>query len=65
MADGRIEWTQKTWNPTTGCDKASQGASIVMRRQCRRRIPTPAKPRSGTGQAWAVLQRIQSLEYRR
>lgn len=26
MADGsRIEWTQATWNPTTGCDKVSAG----------------------------------------
>ena len=25
MADSKIEWTQKTWNPTTGCDKVSQG----------------------------------------
>ena len=26
MADGSsIEWTQATWNPTTGCDKASAG----------------------------------------
>ena len=26
MADGSsIEWTQATWNPTTGCDKVSAG----------------------------------------
>ena len=25
MADSAIEWTQKTWNPTTGCDKVSAG----------------------------------------
>ena len=21
----KIEWTEKTWNPTTGCNKLSQG----------------------------------------
>jgi protein gp37 len=25
MANSRIEWTEKTWNPTTGCNKVSQG----------------------------------------
>lgn len=25
MADTAIEWTERVWNPTTGCDKASPG----------------------------------------
>lgn len=25
MAESKIEWTQKTWNPSTGCTKISQG----------------------------------------
>lgn len=25
MAQSKIEWTEATWNPTTGCDKVSQG----------------------------------------
>lgn len=25
MADSKIEWTEKTWNPSTGCNKISQG----------------------------------------
>ena len=25
MAQSSIEWTEMTWNPTTGCDKVSQG----------------------------------------
>lgn len=25
MADSSIEWTEKTWNPTTGCDRISPG----------------------------------------
>ncbi|MGN6603349.1 MAG: DUF5131 family protein [Ginsengibacter sp.] len=25
MAQSHIEWTEMTWNPTTGCDKISAG----------------------------------------
>ena len=37
MAQSSIEWTQQTWNPTTGCNKISQGckfcyAEILSRR---------------------------------
>lgn len=29
MADSAIEWTDATWNPTTGCSLASEVVSIV------------------------------------
>ena len=37
MASSSIEWTELTWNPTTGCDKISSGckfcyAEIMSRR---------------------------------
>jgi len=37
MAESNIEWTEKTWNPTTGCNKLSAGckfcyAEIMSRR---------------------------------
>src|SRR2546423_13168084 len=37
MAQSSIEWTEQTWNPTTGCDKVSAGckycyAEIMSRR---------------------------------
>lgn len=28
MAQSKIEWTQMTWNPTTGCDKISAGCKF-------------------------------------
>ncbi len=28
MANTTIEWTELTWNPTTGCDKVSQGCKF-------------------------------------
>ena len=37
MKTTKIEWTDKTWNPITGCDKISQGcahcyAEVMSRR---------------------------------
>lgn len=31
MAQSSIEWTEETWNPTTGCDKVSQGCKKLLR----------------------------------
>ena len=28
MAQSSIEWTEMTWNPTTGCSKVSQGCKF-------------------------------------
>lgn len=28
MSKSKIEWTNTTWNPTTGCDKVSQGCKF-------------------------------------
>lgn len=39
MSDSKIEWTDKTWNPVTGCTKISAGcancyAEVMSRRLC-------------------------------
>jgi len=28
MAQSSIEWTEMTWNPTTGCDKITAGCKF-------------------------------------
>ncbi len=48
MADSTIEWTEVTWNPTTGCSKVSQGckfcyAEIMSRRLNAMRVPKYSK----------------------
>ncbi len=35
-----IEWTDKTWNPTTGCDKVSPGCTHCYAEALVRRFPT-------------------------
>ena len=37
MANSKIEWTNKSWNPVTGCSKVSEGcrhcyAEVMARR---------------------------------
>jgi hypothetical protein len=34
-----IEWTDKTWNPTTGCDKISPGCSRCYAETITQRFP--------------------------
>jgi protein gp37 len=38
MAQTSIEWTQKTWNPTTGCNKISQGCKFCYAEVFTRRL---------------------------
>ncbi|RYD69215.1 MAG: phage Gp37/Gp68 family protein [Verrucomicrobiaceae bacterium] len=38
MASSSIEWTQLTWNPTTGCDKVSAGCKFCYAEVMSRRL---------------------------
>src|SRR5215216_133615 len=38
MAESRIEWTEMTWNPTTGCDKISTGCKYCYAEVMTRRL---------------------------
>ena len=38
MAKTDIEWTEMTWNPTTGCDKISQGCKFCYAEVMTRRL---------------------------
>lgn len=38
MASSSIEWTNLTWNPTTGCDKASAGCKFCYAEAMSRRL---------------------------
>lgn len=38
MAHSRIEWTEMTWNPTTGCTKISQGCKFCYAEVLTRRL---------------------------
>ena len=38
MAQSSIEWTEMTWNPTTGCDKVSAGCKYCYAEVMARRL---------------------------
>lgn len=38
MAESRIEWTEMTWNPTTGCNKISAGCKYCYAEVMTRRL---------------------------
>lgn len=38
MAQSSIEWTEMTWNPTTGCDKISKGCKFCYAEVMSRRL---------------------------
>lgn len=38
MAQSKIEWTEMTWNPTTGCDKLSAGCKFCYAEVMSRRL---------------------------
>jgi protein gp37 len=38
MTDSKIEWTDTTWNPTTGCTKVSPGCSLCYAERLSKRL---------------------------
>jgi protein gp37 len=49
MGDSKIEWTEKTWNPTTGCTQVSPGCDncYAMNLVNTRQVVNPRHPRYG------------------
>jgi protein gp37 len=46
MADNSsIEWTQSTWNPTTGCDRVSAGCDNCYALKLAGRLKAMGQPR--------------------
>lgn len=45
MAESKIEWTDKTWNPITGCTKKSEGCAHCYAEVMARRLKGMGKPK--------------------
>lgn len=45
----KIEWTEKTWNPTTGCDKISQGCKFCYAEVMTKRLTAMGKEKYKDG----------------
>jgi protein gp37 len=49
MAQSSIEWTEMTWNPTTGCDKISDGCKYCYAEVMAYRLETMGVPKYKDG----------------
>jgi protein gp37 len=49
MNKSSIEWTESTWNPTTGCDKISAGCKNCYAAEMARRLEAMGNPRYKNG----------------
>ncbi|MGI4873428.1 MAG: DUF5131 family protein [Janthinobacterium lividum] len=49
MAQSSIEWTEMTWNPTTGCDKLSAGCKFCYAEVMSKRLQAMGVPKYAAG----------------
>ena len=49
MAASRIEWTERTWNPATGCTKVSEGCRNCYAERLSRRLRLMGSPKYRRG----------------
>lgn len=54
LGSSGIEWTNRTWNPTTGCDKTSAGCKNCYAEPLARRLQAMGNPRYAAGFALAL-----------
>lgn len=47
--NSKIEWTETTWNPVTGCDKISQGCKFCYAERLAKRLKAMGNPRYKNG----------------
>ncbi len=56
-----IEWTEATWNPTTGCTKVSEGCRHCYAETMAKRLQAMGQPRYGNGFKLAVHDDLIAL----
>lgn len=49
MAETKIEWTESTWNPTTGCTKISSGCKNCYAERMAKRLKAMRTPKYANG----------------
>jgi hypothetical protein len=49
MAESKIEWTESTWNPVTGCTKASPGCKNCYAERMAIRLQAMGQPNYRNG----------------
>ncbi len=60
MAQSRIEWTESTWNPLTGCNKISPGCKHCYAERMSKRLHAMGQPNYANG--FKLTMHPQALE---
>ncbi|MEJ7671702.1 MAG: DUF5131 family protein [Chitinophagaceae bacterium] len=63
MAKSSIEWTQMTWNPTTGCDKLSAGCKYCYAEEMTRRLMAMGQEKYREGFNFRMHESALNLPY--
>lgn len=63
MAKSSIEWTEMTWNPTTGCDKISAGCKFCYAEVMTRRLQAMSVPKYANGFKLAIHEDALAIPY--
>ncbi len=61
MAQSKIEWTQSTWNPVTGCDKVSPGCKFCYADRMAKRLKAMGQPNYANGFELTLHERMLHL----
>jgi len=64
MAQSSIEWTELTWNPTTGCDKLSAGCKFCYAEVMARRLKAMGVEKYSNGFKLSIHEDELNLPYR-
>lgn len=63
MAKSSIEWTQMTWNPTTGCDKLSAGCKYCYAEEMTRRLKAMGQEKYADGFEFRMHESALDIPY--
>lgn len=63
MAESSIEWTEMTWNPTTGCTKISAGCKFCYAEVMARRLKAMGLDKYKTGFRLAIHEDTLDIPY--
>src|ERR1044071_1898656 len=61
MAHSKIEWTESTWNPVTGCTKISQGCKHCYAERMAKRLKAMGQERYRNGFAITLQEDLVDL----
>ncbi len=63
MAQTKIEWTELTWNPTTGCNKVSQGCKFCYAEVMARRLKAMGQAKYSNGFKLTLHEETLKIPY--